>query len=164
MNLITISIGQAGNQINYELTKIINNYNEINYSTFGTNLYKSILIDSEHKVIENILQKDDFLNTKFQKNVNVFLNNNGRGNNWSLGYSIDYKEYKSETNFVIESYEKINKFIEKCDFIEGFTFIHSINGGSGSGITTRLIELLRDEYSKFIIIDCPVLGFECTTI
>ena len=87
------------------------------------------------------------------------VNSNGRGNNWALGYSLSYKE-KNRENIVIESLEKITKMIEKSDFINGFSFLHSLNGGTGSGLCSRLIELLKDEYPKYYFIDFPILGYD----
>ena len=81
-----------------------------------------------------------------------------------MGYSLDYKEIKTggneykSTNISIDSIEKINRFIERCGFLKGIIFIHSINGGTGSGVGTRIIEMLKDQYPKFTFIDCPVLG------
>lgn len=98
------------------------------------------------------------MNKYYYPGINVIKNSSGRGNNWALGYNIDYKEHKQEKNITVESFEKINRFIERCDFLEGFLFIHSLNGGTGSGVSSRLIELLKDSYPKFNFIDCPVLG------
>jgi hypothetical protein len=104
----------------------------------------------------------------YSDGVNVITNSSGRGNNWALGYSLDYKEsgylMREEKNINIDSFEKINKFIEKCQFLKGFLFIHSLNGGTGSGVTTRLIESLKDEFPKFTFIDCPVIGLNSNFI
>ena len=79
-----------------------------------------------------------------------------------MGYSLEYKE-KNRENIVEESLEKINKMIEKSDFINGFSFFHSLNGGTGSGLSSRLIEILKDQYPKFYIVDFPILGFASKT-
>ena len=55
MNLLRISVGQGGNQLNYSLSNLIsekNNETITNYDKcpFDTNTCKSILIDSESKV------------------------------------------------------------------------------------------------------------------
>lgn len=59
---------------------------------------------------------------------------------------------------VQNSFEKIEKFIEKCDMLKGFVFINSVYGGTGSGVTTRMIEMLKDQYPKFNIFDFAVYG------
>jgi hypothetical protein len=95
---------------------------------------------------------------QFYNNSNTLVNNSGRGNNWALGYSMEYKE-KNRENIVEESLEKVHKLLEKSDFINGFSFFHSFGGGTGSGVSSRLIELLKDEYPKFYFIDFPISGF-----
>jgi hypothetical protein len=162
MELLPISIGQAGNQINYQLANL---FKEENDSIFKVSegLMKNFLVDTESKVINKNYLKSP-LSKFYHEGVNLINSNSGRGNNWALGYSVDYKEYSyynnhTRKNICIESFEKINKFIEKCDFLKGFLFIHSLNGGTGSGVSSRLIEMLKEEYPKFSLIDCPVIGF-----
>lgn len=157
-NILPIAIGQAGNQILSEMVSIdrINNNKSSNFDNFLSEETGSYYcIDSEPKVIKI----DNNVNNNKMKLTyqNCVTNNNGRGNNWALGYSTSYKE-KNKENLCLESFDKLNSFIEKCDFIEGFGFIHSLNGGTGSGLSTRLIELIRDEFPKRLIIDFPVFG------
>ena len=42
--------------------------------------------------------------------------------------------------------------------LKGFVFINSVYGGTGSGVTTRMIEMLKDQYPKFNIFDFAVYG------
>ncbi len=157
MELLPISIGQAGNQINYELANLmLENECYMNEKYF----MKNVLIDTEKKVISK--NYEGKFSTYYQENMNVVSGNSGRGNNWALGYSLDYTEVtKGEgENINLKSFNVIQKFLEKCDFYRGFMFIHSLNGGTGSGVSTRLIEMLHNEYPKFTIIDCPVVGFQ----
>lgn len=157
MDYLIISIGQAGNQINYELTKLFVNNDKHLYTTINGDLLKNILIDSEMKVVEKYL-KDDELKKYYFNGVNVVRNSSGRGNNWALGFNEKFKENRCEKNISEESFELIEKYIEKCDFLKGIVFIHSLNGGTGSGVTSRLIQNVRNAYPKFTIIDCPVIG------
>jgi tubulin epsilon len=143
MNNVIISIGQAGNQINLETGQSYLDY------------MKSFFIDSEEKVIGKILKKDNIF-----KNVNILTNTNGRGTNWALGYSLEYREFRKHTNLCEEAFEKICHYIEKLDFINGFSFIHSLGGGTGSGVTSRLIELIRDHFPKMEICDFPIVGLD----
>lgn len=164
MELLPISIGQAGNQINYELSNLFFQANDSNFKSINENLAKNILIDTEKKVVVNYFDKNNKMSNFYADGVNVITNSSGRGNNWALGYSIDYRESKGgqfedkKLNISLESVEKINKFMEKCEFLKGFLFIHSLNGGTGSGVTSRVIELLKDDYPKFKFVDCPVIG------
>lgn len=178
MDHLIISIGQAGNQINYELSNLFlqdlnnkNHYNS-NFLTMQGDLVKNILIDTEPKVIKSKFLSDPKISKFYAEDINIITNSSGRGNNWSLGYSLDYKEIRSinneykNFNISLDSVEKINKFIERCDFLKGFMFLHSLNGGTGSGVTSRIIEMLKDQYPKFNFVDCPVIGMniENTTL
>jgi hypothetical protein len=167
MDYLIISIGQAGNQINYELLKFLLDSKETNSHdplTIQEDCFKSFLIDSEPKVI-NIFLKDGSISKGFKEGINYLTNSSGRGNNWALGYTenyidINHKNLYDEKNLSIQSLELIHKFIEKCDFIKKIIFIHSLNGGTGSGLTSRIIKSLKETYSKFSFIDFPVVGFD----
>jgi hypothetical protein len=180
MNLLPISIGQAGNQINNELTNLLQSQDYLSdYKNTCNSFAKTFLIDTEKKVIDKNFITGKNKNS-FVDGVNVITTNSGRGNNWALGYSLDYEEYSkfgnspklfnysdnytSTRNICKNGFEKINKFLEKCDFMKGFMFIHSLNGGTGSGVGSRIIEMLKDEYPKFNFVDCPIQGFNSTFI
>lgn len=143
-NVITISIGQAGNQVLNEMLSIDKSLFDNN--CFDTNNF--LMIDSESKVIENV---------KCNPN-NKILNSNGRGNNWALGYSKTYKE-KNKESLYIECMEKFQYILEKSDFINGVNFIHSLFGGTGSGLSCRMIECIKYEFPKFNINDFVIDGF-----
>ncbi len=55
-----------------------------------SNTARAVLVDSEPKVIKNILN-DKKINYVFN-HKNMLYSQNGRGNNWALGYSSSYKE------------------------------------------------------------------------
>lgn len=50
--------------------------------------------------------------------------------------------------------------MEKLDFVNGFSIFHSILGGTGSGVSSRIIEMIRNDFPKGLIIDIPVYGFK----
>jgi len=57
-------------------------------------------VDSESKVIKKSLKICDKI---FREKNNVVFSQNGRGNNWALGYSKTYKEQPSKQVFNDES-------------------------------------------------------------
>lgn len=166
MNTLTIGLGQAGTTIATMVSSILYNKSQNNFINANGTSCKTFLIDSETKVISNFLVKNPHLSKYFSKFSNVITNASGRGNNWALGHSMNFKEYKTEKNINQDSFDHLTSFLEKCDFINKIVLIHSINGGTGSGCGTRLIEMLRDEYPKFFLVTCPVFGFniEKTTL
>ena len=159
MNTLVIGLGQAGTTIAANITANLYERNVKFINPNGTSC-KTFLIDSEAKVISNFLSKNVELSKYFSKYTNIITNSSGRGNNWALGHSMNYKEFKTEKNINQDSFEHLSSFLEKCDFINKIVLIHSLNGGTGSGCGTRLLEMIRDEYPKFYIVECPVFGFD----
>ena len=44
--------------------------------------------------------------------------------------------------------EVLRKEVERSDFFLGVVMMHSLAGGTGSGLGSRLLEDYRDEYGK----------------
>lgn len=49
-------------------------------------------------------------------------------------------KYKSDIE------EKVRQSVEKCDSLQGFFFLHSLGGGTGSGLGTYILQDLSDLY------------------
>ena len=64
----------------------------------------------------------------------------GAGNNWACGH-FEYGALYSD-----EIQEKVRQAAEKCDSLQGFFFLHSIGGGTGSGLGTHILQQLADLY------------------
>ena len=158
MNTLLLGIGQAGTTISSIISQ-----NLIEESKYFINLNsiscKSFLIDSESKVINNILNQNKKLSPFFSKFTNIITNNYGRGNNWALGHSLNFKEFRTENNINEKSYEYLKNYMEKCDFLDKIIVVHSLNGGTGSGVGTRQIEMIKDDFNKIKIFSCPVFGY-----
>lgn len=77
---------------------------------------------------------------------NIFLSNDGggAGNNWAYGYAQGEKVYE-------EVVEMIDREADNSDSLEGFMLLHSIAGGTGSGLGSYLLETLNDRYPKKLI-------------
>ena len=67
---------------------------------------------------------------------------NSANNLYSLGYN---------SNIIDDIVEEIRNEVEKCSSIQGFKLLHSIGGGTGSGLTSYLSQLLKDEYYDRLI-------------
>jgi tubulin gamma len=44
--------------------------------------------------------------------------------------------------------EMIDREVDNADNLEGFVLLHSISGGTGSGVGSYLLEQLHDKYPK----------------
>lgn len=54
---------------------------------------------------------------------------------------------------------KLNRILEKIDLYKGFNFVHSIAGGTGSGLLSRVIEEIRNRYPKTCISTYSIFPF-----
>lgn len=169
MSVITLQIGQCGNQIGQKLYSTI--YDDINSSTTKTsssayknynseavsrwfNLNKhrklearSVAIDTEQKVIQNT-----FLGYKFTSVLSKSYG--GCANNWAYGYSSE------NGAFLNEIINEVRKQVEKCDCVGAFLGIFSSSGGTGSGLGTRITEFVQSEYPNKTLINALVLPYK----
>lgn len=69
----------------------------------------------------------------------------GAGNNWARGH---YTEGAELVDCVLDV---TRHQVEKCDCLQGFQMIHSIGGGSGSGMGSLLLGKLKEEYQDRVV-------------
>jgi tubulin gamma len=78
------------------------------------------------------------------ENISLSKDGGGAGNNWSYGYSRGEQVYE-------EIMEMVDREADGSDSLEGFMMLHSIAGGTGSGLGSFLLEALNDRYPKKLI-------------
>lgn len=119
--------------------------NSIFFRELSNGIYipRTILFDLEPREIQT-LKNGTY--SKFYQEANINNPTEGSGNNWSNGYVRTL-----EMNREIE--EHFRKNVEKCDSINSFSIFHSITGGTGSGSTCVLLEIIK-EYFPGKIINC----------
>jgi Tubulin/FtsZ family, GTPase domain len=159
MTSVILQIGQCGNQIGFQLWKLLKDEVSIRDNTvFSRNSERArcIMVDSEPKVVEKPFKKTSHPLHDFLSQSLALKSNKGRGNNWAMGYAdspenigkdIAYAS-NSEKNqpLAVQTMEMLRKEIEACDYYKGCVLLHSLAGGTGSGLGSRLLELIRDEY------------------
>lgn len=175
-----INIGQCGNQVGRSFLTCLNDY-EIKHSNsvggsqyFSNSFCNTILIDTEPKVIQNIL-KNTTSTFKIDKDQ-CFYFQYGRGNNWAMSYStfkqfddldghykhINYKQRTLANHGILEensaiidaSIEKARRFLERLDYFRNFNIIFGIAGGTGSGLSSKLLETQKENFN-----DCKINSF-----
>ncbi|KAF4748355.1 Tubulin gamma-1 chain, partial [Perkinsus olseni] len=104
---------------------------------------RALLIDLEPRVI-NQIQTSEFKNLYNPENIYMSKEGGGAGNNWAKGYS--QAEGVQE-----EICEMIDREADGSDSLEGFMLLHSIAGGTGSGMGSYLLETLSDRYPKKLL-------------
>ncbi len=81
----------------------------------------------EPKVVYKCLSnhKSDFWSYDKQYS---YVKQEGSGNNWAYGFNFHGPNSRDDI------LGKAHSLLEKLDFCEGFVFLHSLAGGTGSGI------------------------------
>eukprot|EP01083_Nonionella_stella_P176849 619962_1 len=81
------------------------------------------------------------LGSLFNADSYIYTGNSAQ-NLYSLGYS---------SLIIDDIMEEIRSMAEKCSSLQGFTLLHAVGGGTGSGVTAYLAQLIKQEYYDRII-------------
>uniref|UniRef100_A0A6U6CF00 Tubulin/FtsZ GTPase domain-containing protein n=1 Tax=Guillardia theta TaxID=55529 RepID=A0A6U6CF00_GUITH len=165
--LITVQVGQCGNQIGCrfwdialrEHASVSSSKNPVfdeSLSSFFRNVDRSqrnlpvgspitslraraVLIDTETGVLNSI--QSGPLRELFDSRQ-LISDQYGAGNNWAQGhmeYGPKYRESIAEC---------VRQTVEHCDSLQSFFVLHSLGGGTGSGLGTYVLSLLSDYYPE----------------
>jgi tubulin beta len=85
---------------------------------------------------------------------NLVTGRAGADNNWAKGH------YTEGAALIDSVMDVLRREAESCDCLQGFQMMHSLGGGTGSGMGTLLISKIREEYpdrvmSTFSVIPSP---------
>ena len=69
----------------------------------------------------------------------------GAGNNWAKGH------YTEGAELVEPTLDIVRRQAESCDCLQGIQLMHSLGGGTGSGLGTLLLDQIRQEYPDRMI-------------
>ncbi|GAB1212472.1 hypothetical protein ATERTT37_001611 [Aspergillus terreus] len=104
---------------------------------------RAILLDLEPRVL-NSIQSGPYRNIYNPENFFIGQQGIGAGNNWGAGYAAG--EVVQE-----EIFDMIDREADGSDSLEGFMFLHSIAGGTGSGLGSFILERMNDRFPKKLI-------------
>ena len=174
MSVVTIQVGQCGNQIGGQLFSTIledstpqQDYEKVNSSNTayfdssrerffnhvetdsGSNQWeaRAVMVDMEPKVISQTLQDAKKLGKWRYPNKQQFCQKKGSGNNWANGFCVHGQTAKDSVM------EMSRREVEKCDQFGGFLALMSLAGGTGSGVGAYLTQCLRDEFPNSFIVN-----------
>eukprot|EP00814_Leptocylindrus_danicus_P020078 CAMPEP_0116016854 /NCGR_PEP_ID=MMETSP0321-20121206/7717_1 /TAXON_ID=163516 /ORGANISM="Leptocylindrus danicus var. danicus, Strain B650" /LENGTH=339 /DNA_ID=CAMNT_0003486969 /DNA_START=1041 /DNA_END=2060 /DNA_ORIENTATION=- len=99
---------------------------------------RGILVDTEGGVVSETLRSS--IGDLFDPHENILTDNSGAGNNFAHGF-FEYGHIHSE-----KLLELVRRQAEMCDSLQSFHLLHSVGGGTGSGLGTRILELLSDDF------------------
>ena len=100
---------------------------------------RAVLVDTEEGVVSQLLRSP--LAEIFDRS-HIVTDVSGAGNNWAHGHAVYGPAHRDA--FL----EAVRSAVESCDSLQCFSLIHSLGGGTGSGLGTYLISALEDEYPR----------------
>ena len=180
MSVVTIQLGQCGNQIGRQLFSTL--YDDalgtskgrtqggdaycdaslerfFHVPDFGvrqsgrarrTHEARAVLVDMESKAVHQTLLEAERAGHWTYHPSSVYIQNRGSGNNWANGYN--YHGPRAAERVL----EMIQSQAEKCDYLSGFLILMSVAGGTGSGVGSYLTESVRDNFESCSIFN-PVV-------
>eukprot|EP00948_MAST-09A_sp_MAST-9A-sp1_P003407 g3407.t1 len=102
---------------------------------------RAVLVDMEEGVLSNILRSP--LGSLFDSDKHFISDVSGSGNNWAVGHL----EYGQQYHDAIA--QSIRSQAEFCDSLQSFFLLHSVGGGTGSGLGTYILsKILHEEYPE----------------
>jgi len=176
MSVVTLQLGQCGNQVGERLFQTLSNEslqgapsgryrNDIQTRFFrraksrkgqatGGLVARAVLVDMEPKVIHNVLAKAASSQSWAYDAKRTFTQQCGSANNWSYGYNLHGPKHGDAILDVVRSE------VERCDRLSGFLLLQSLAGGTGSGVGTYVTELLADEFGPGFMVNQVVWPYE----
>lgn len=169
MSIITIQLGQCGNQVGHEIFDAIckdahsargfcskkenDSYQAACKERFfseekrGVPTARAVLVDMEPKVIGQTISMASRSGTWKYGHHSHFCQKQGSGNNWANGFCIHGPKHKETIMNLVQ------KEAEKCDRLSGFLTIMSMAGGTGSGLGAFVTASLRDAYPNSFLLN-----------
>jgi hypothetical protein len=137
--MICLQVGQCGIQVGKAVFDQLNEINAQDFPRYPFSTLKQLAVDTERKVWSK-RQKDG---RDVIESVYLDYGSFGRGNNWANGYFDD-----SKLDQLMEEYRKL---LESMNVYNGCLMLHSLAGGTGSGLGARVISEIRDWFPKEFI-------------
>ncbi|XP_022530066.1 tubulin delta chain isoform X1 [Astyanax mexicanus] len=162
MSVVTVQLGQCGNQIGPELFSTVyedstgagrKTYQESSRERFfwetsdGVLVARSVLVDMEPKVISQAVAKASKSGKWRYGEKAHFCQKQGSGNNWANGYCVHGPRHKESVE------DLVRREVERCDRLAGIFAMMSVAGGTGSGVGTFVTQCLRDMYPQAFILN-----------
>ena len=119
---------------------------------------RSVLIDMEDRPLASLAASR--LHNLFDEKLTVRDNSDGgggdggssgSGNNFARGHYYYGRRHAERIS------QCVRRALERCDSAETVLLLHSLGGGTGSGLGTSALELIADEFAGIMRIVAPVI-------
>lgn len=165
--LITLQVGQCGNQVGVEFWRRLcqehgigldgmpveaaagaaaGDRKEVFFYMDDDNHFvpRAVLVDLEPGVVGGITKAGSAFSALFNRE-NCFVGGVcGAANNWAQGFCEGERVHE-------ELFDIVDREVDNCDSLEGFLLCHSVAGGTGSGLGSYVLEHLADRYPKKVL-------------
>ena len=177
MSIVTVQLGQCGNQIGSQLFKTVYGdatgslkaraksgpsaaYHESSVERF---FYIPEPQPTKALTRSSSLRARSVLVDMETKVVHQTLSEAKKGGSWSYDESCVYTQKKGSGNNWASGYcrhggqaseelmEMVQRQAERCDRLDGFMILMSVAGGTGSGVGAKITEVLSDVYPHSVI-------------
>ncbi|KAG2385601.1 hypothetical protein C9374_003416 [Naegleria lovaniensis] len=101
---------------------------------------RAVLVDMEEGVLQSLLKSE--IGGLFNKDQQFISDVSGAGNNWAHGHEVYGPQYHDEV------LDKVRREAEDCDSLQSFFILHSLGGGTGSGLGSYIVKVLHDEFPE----------------
>jgi len=98
---------------------------------------RAVVVDMETGVVDSMMAGP--LGELFDARQTI-TDVSGAGNNWAHGNAIYGPKYREDIT------ESVRRTVEFCDSIQSFFLLHSLGGGTGSGLGSYILEMLSEEF------------------
>ncbi|KAL8444770.1 hypothetical protein Emed_006085 [Eimeria media] len=123
---------------------------------------RSLLIDMEAKVVQNCLLRHPSPSSQLKPSTPswswaprfAYWQQGGCGNNWALGHEVQGPKHREALEGLICD------LAEQADVVASVLLIHSLAGGTGSGVGAYLTELCADLLPKSCVASCCVWPYD----
>ena len=181
MSVVTVQLGQCGNQIGGQLFSTIVDDVHSKLSTVcvppnknkdyvkevtdrffveknekGKSVLeaRAVMVDMEPKAIAQTCLEAKRSGEWVYPEGQQFCQKRGSGNNWAHGFCVDGPRVQAAIMDLVQ------REAEKCDRLAGFLSLLSLAGGTGSGVGARITESLRDEFPHCFIVNQVVWPYQ----
>ncbi|XP_036395775.1 tubulin delta chain-like [Megalops cyprinoides] len=161
MSAVLLQVGQCGNQLGLEwwrlLTETPAQGRELDRYPFSARDGKlgAVFIDSEPKVLRGARQ---LVRNKRLRESSIVAGQGGRGSNWAYGYHG--RQGEGDCGLLQRAMEALRMEAERRDCYCGTILLHSLSGGTGSGLGARLCEEIREEFPAGHILSVSVAPYQ----
>ena len=178
MSTVTLQLGQCGNQLGAEVFSRLHCESEAAPSSLGESIKKvffrearqargtdnrkevptlarAVLVDTEPRVVQRCLEGNEGDARPWRYAApQVIHHAGGAANNWACGYNIHGPALQEKV------LERVQREVECCDHLGGFLALHSVAGGTGSGLGSFILGAVRDAFPSAMLSSVSVWPFQ----